>query len=143
MQISDCMTQDVRTVSPQDTLRRAAEIMAEIDAGSLPVDENDRLVGMITDRDIAIRGVGKGCSADAQVSEVMTREIKYCFDDDEIDDVLDNMAELQLRRLPVLNGEKRLIGIVSLSDLAEDEARRTGKALGDIARPSVLHSQHL
>ena len=143
MQISDCMTLDVRTVSPQDTLRHAAEIMAEIDAGSLPVGENDRLVGMITDRDIAIRGVGKGRGADALVSDVMTREIKYCFDDEEIDDVLDNMAELQVRRLPVLNEEKRLVGIVSLSDLAEEEARRTGKALCDIARPSVLHSQHL
>lgn len=143
MQISECMTQDVRIVSPQDTLQRAAEIMAEIDAGSLPVGENDRLVGMITDRDIAIRGVGKGCDADAPVAEVMTREIKYCFENEDSDEVLDTMADLQLRRLPVLNAAKRLVGIVSLSDLADEEARHAGQALGEIARPSALHSQHL
>ncbi|MFA7602702.1 MAG: CBS domain-containing protein [Novosphingobium sp.] len=143
MQISECMTQDVCIVSPQDTLQRAAEIMAEIDAGSLPVGENDRLVGMITDRDIAIRGVGRGHGADAPVAEVMTREIKYCFENEDADDVLDTMADLQVRRLPVLNAAKRLVGIVSLSDLADDETRHAGQTLGEIARSSALHSQQL
>lgn len=143
MQISECMTQDVRIVSPQDTLRRAAEIMAEVDAGSLPVGDNDRLVGMITDRDIAIRGVGMGRDGQASVGEVMTREIKYCFADEETDEVLENMADLQLRRLPVLSRDKRLVGIISLGDLAQEEAKRTGRALGDIVQPSMLHSQHI
>jgi CBS domain-containing protein len=142
MQVSECMTHDVRVVSPQDTIQSAARMMAEIDAGVLPVAEDDRLVGMLTDRDIAIRGVGNGCDAGAAVAQVMTRELKYCFDDEDADDVLDNMADLQVRRLPVLSRDKRLVGIVSLSDLADDEARHTGKALGDIARPSSLHSQH-
>jgi CBS domain-containing protein len=97
---------------------------------------------MITDRDIAIRGVGRRCDPDTPVAQVMTREIKYCFEDEDGDDVLDNMADLQVRRLPVLSRDKRLVGIVSLSDLADEEARRTGKALGDIARPTSLHSQH-
>lgn len=143
MQVSDCMTRDVAIATPQDTIRQAAAKMAEIDAGSLPVGDGDRLVGMITDRDIAIRGVGRGCGADTPVAEVMSREIKYCYEDEDVDDVIDNMADLQLRRLPVLSRDKRLIGIVSLSDLADREARLTGKALGEIARPSMLHSQQI
>lgn len=142
MKVSDCMTRGVRIVSPQDTIQSAAQAMSEIDAGVLPVAENDRLVGMVTDRDIAIRGVGRHCDADTPIAEVMTREIKYCFEDEDADDVLDNMADLQVRRLPVLSRDKRLVGIVSLSDLAEEETRHTGKALGDIARPTALHSQH-
>jgi len=118
MRVNECMTRDVEIANPRETLRHAAQAMARIDAGALPVGENDRLVGMITDRDIAVRGVGKGRSPDATVGEVMSKEVKYCFEDDDADDVLRNMAELQVRRLPVLDREKRLVGIISLSDLA-------------------------
>ena len=143
MQISECMTTDVRIVSPDDTIQSAARIMADCDVGILPVHENDRLVGFVTDRDIAIRGIGQGCSAAAPVSDVMTSEVKYCFADEDADEVLDNMADLQVRRLPVLDRNKRLVGIVSLSDIAGDETRHAGEVLCEIARPSSLHSQQI
>jgi CBS domain-containing protein len=141
MKINQCMTPDVRVVSPEDTIERAAQIMGAIDAGVLPVSSGDRLVGMISDRDIAIRGVAEGCGPDAKVRDVMSQEVKYCYADQETDDVLDNMAEIQVRRLPVVNTEKRLVGIVSISDLARVEDREAGEALRGIARPSALHSQ--
>jgi CBS domain-containing protein len=141
MQIKECMTRDVRVVSPDDTIERAAQIMGQVDAGVLPVGEGDRLIGMITDRDIAIRGVAEGCGPDARVRDIMSQEVRYCFDDEEAERVLDNMAEIQVRRMPVVDHDKRLVGIVSIGDLAKDEARRSGKALGEIAQPSDLHSQ--
>lgn len=144
MRVSDCMTRDVQIANPQETIRQAAMAMANADAGILPVGENDRLVGMITDRDIAIRAVAKGKGPDARVRDVMSREVKYCFEDDDIDEVLKNMADLQVRRLPVLNRDKRLVGIISLSDMAGDsEAREAGEALSAIARPGGAHSQTL
>jgi CBS domain-containing protein len=143
MQIRECMTRDFHIVSPQDTIQHAARVMAQIDAGFLPVGDNDRLVGMLTDRDIAIRGVGCGCGADTKVSEVMTSEVKYCFEDEDEDDVLDQMADLQVRRLPVLNRDKRLVGVVSISDIAPDDSAHAGEALCEITRPSLLHSQQI
>ncbi len=142
MRISECMTRDVRIVDPDETLEQAALAMAEIDAGILPVGRNDRLVGIITDRDIAIRGVAHRREPGAKVGEVMSPQVKYCFIDDDIEDVLSNMADIQVRRLPVLDRDKRLVGIVSISDLAGNgEAARAGEALSDIARPSSQHSQ--
>lgn len=142
MKISDCMTRDVQLASPNDTIAEAARCMARIDAGILPVGDNDRLVGMITDRDIAIRAVAEGKGPDAKVSEVMNAEVMYCFDDQEVDEVLNNMGDLQVRRMPVLNHEKRLVGIVSLGDLAANShARPAGEALSDISRPGGQHSQ--
>jgi CBS domain-containing protein len=141
MRICDCMTSEVRIASPDQTIKEAAKIMAEIDAGVLPVGENDRLVGIITDRDIAIRGVAEGKGPDAKVREIMSKEVKYCFEDEGIDDVLENMGDLQVRRLPVLSREKRLVGIVSLGDLAGNEAEEAGEALSSISRPGGEHSQ--
>lgn len=141
MKVSECMSRDVRMIGPQDSIQDAAVAMAEIDAGVLPVASDERLVGIITDRDIAIRAVGNGLTADTPVDEVMTHEVRYCFADDEIQQVLDNMADVQVRRLPVLDSAKRLQGIVSLSDMALMEKRDAGQALSDIARPSALHSQ--
>jgi CBS domain-containing protein len=135
------MTSEVRIASPDQTIREAAKIMADIDAGVLPVGENDRLVGIITDRDIAIRGVAEGKGPDAKVREIMSKEVKYCFEDEDIDDVLENMGDLQVRRLPVLSREKRLVGIVSLGDLAGNEAEEAGEALSSISRPGGEHSQ--
>jgi len=135
------MTSEVRIVSPDQTIKEAAKIMADIDAGVLPVGENDRLVGIITDRDIAIRGVAEGKGPDAKVREIMSKEVKYCFEDEDIDDVLENMGDLQVRRLPVLSREKRLVGIVSLGDLAGNEAEEAGEALSSISRPGGEHSQ--
>jgi CBS domain-containing protein len=142
MQISEAMSTDVKIASPGQTIRDAARLMAEIDAGVLPVGENDRLVGMITDRDIAVRAVAAGKGPNTPVRDVMSTEVMYCFEDDEIDEVSQNMAEIKLRRLPVLNSEKRLIGIVSLGDIAlVDGPEHAGNALCGISEPGGEHSQ--
>ena len=142
MKVSEAMTRDVRITSPDQSIREAARIMAEIDAGVLPVGENDRLVGMITDRDIAIRTVAEGKGPDTSVREVMTQDVKYCFDDEDTDDVVRNMADQQVRRLPVVNRDKRLVGILSLGDLAVMEgARPAGEALAGVSQPGGEHSQ--
>jgi CBS domain-containing protein len=142
MKISDCMTKDVEIADPDQTIRQAAQTMASLDAGVMPVGEDDKLVGMITDRDIAIRGIAEGKGPDAKVREVMSTDVKYCFEDEEVDHVLENMGDLQVRRLPVLNRDKRLVGIVSLGDLASNgEAIEAGHALSDISRPGGEHSQ--
>jgi len=136
------MTQSVRIASPDQTLRDAAKAMASLDAGVLPVSENDRLVGMITDRDIAVRGVAEGKGPDATIREVMSMDVKYCFDDEDAEDVLRNMSDLKVRRLPVVNRDKRLVGIISLGDLAMNgEPARAGEALGGISQPGGEHSQ--
>lgn len=141
MKVHDAMTRDVRVANPQQTIREAAQAMLETDAGVLPVGENDKLVGMITDRDIAVRGVAKGKGPDAKVRDVMTFDVKYCFDDQEVDDVTQNMGDIQVRRLPVVNREKRLVGILSLSDIARTGEHDTDEALEDISRPGGKHSQ--
>ena len=140
MKIRDVMTRTAQLTSPDDTLRHAAQMMKECDCGVLPVADGDRLVGMITDRDIAVRGIADGKGPDTKVRDVMTDEVMYCFDDDGIQQVCQNMAEIQVRRLPVVNRDKRLVGIVSLSDLAKKEAN-AAKALRGIARPSEQHNQ--
>ncbi|ANL66114.1 CBS domain-containing protein [Rhizobium phaseoli] len=142
MKVSNCMTTDVQITDPDQTLREVAEVMGRLDAGALPVAENDRLVGMITDRDIAIRGVAKGKGPDAKVRDVMSTDVKYCFDDEDLEDVLHNMGDLQVRRLPVLNRSKRLVGIISLGDLAmKGETMETGRALSGISQRGGAHSQ--
>lgn len=130
-------------VRPDQNIREAAHLMAELDIGALPVQDNDRLVGMITDRDIAVRAIAEGHGAETRIGDVMSKEIKYCYEDQSIEEVTQNMGEQRLRRLPVLNRDKRLVGILSLGDLAlertaQDEA---GHALGGISRPGGEHSQ--
>ena len=112
MKVREAMTRDVRLVKPDQPISEAARLMAEFDIGAVPVEENDRLVGMITDRDIAVRAVAAGRGPDTAVREVMSREVKYCFEDQSIDEVTQNMGELRIRRLPVLTRDKRLIGIL-------------------------------
>jgi CBS domain-containing protein len=137
------MTREVRLVRPQQTIREAARLMAEFDIGAVPVEDNDKLVGMITDRDIAVRAVAQGLSAETEIRNVMTSEIKYCFEDQSIDEVTRNMADERIRRLPVVNRDKRLVGILSLGDVAlEDGALdEAAEALGGISRPGGHHSQ--
>jgi CBS domain-containing protein len=144
MQVNEAMSNDVKIVSPDQTIREAAKMMAEIDAGVLPVGENDRLVGMITDRDIAIRAVAAGKPPTTPVREIMSQEVKYCFEDDDLDEVAENMADIKLRRLPVINRDKRLVGIVSLADIAlVDGPANVGSAMCGIAEPGGEHSQSL
>jgi CBS domain-containing protein len=142
MKVSEVMTTDVRLIEPTQTIRDAAKLMAEMDAGIMPVREGDRLVGMITDRDIAIRAVAEGKGPDTPIREVMTQDVKYCYEDDDTNDVARNMADIQVRRLPVLNQDKRLVGIISLGDVATSEdSSRAGEAVAGISQPGGQHSQ--
>lgn len=143
MKIQDAMTRDVQIANPNMPVRQAARMMAEIDAGALPVGENDRLVGMITDRDIAVRAVAEGKGPETVVREIMSPDICYCFDDQEIDEVAANMADVKVRRLPVVNRDKRLVGIVSLGDIAlADDPKGVGTwALCAVSEPGGEHSQ--
>ena len=140
MQIRNVMTRNPQLINPDDTIQHAARLMAECDCGILPVSEGDHLVGMISDRDIAIRGIGNGKGPHSKVRDAMTREVKYCFEDEDAAHVAENMADLQVRRLPVMNRDKRLVGIISLSDLARKEPD-IGKALAGIAQPGDQHNQ--
>ncbi len=142
MKVSEAMSRDVCIANPDETLQIAARAMASIDAGALPVGENDRLVGMITDRDIAIRAIAEGKGPNTKVRDVMTPDIKYCFADQEIDDVVRNMGDIQVRRLPVVDRNKRLVGILSLGDVALSHGDgAAGQALGGISQPSGQHNQ--
>lgn len=142
MRVSEIMTRDVRVAGPRESIQRAAAIMASIDAGAVPVADKDRLVGMLTDRDIAVRAVAKGKGPETPVGDIMTADVCYCFDDEEIDHVLDNLGDQQIRRLPVVDRDKRLVGILSLGDLANrGDISHTGAALAEISRPGGQHSQ--
>ncbi|AOO81573.1 CBS domain-containing protein [Bosea vaviloviae] len=142
MRVSEAMTPDVYVASANETIQEAARMMAGLDAGVLPVGDHDRLVGMITDRDIAIRGVAEGKGPDAKVRDVMTVDVKYCFEDQDLDEVTRNMGDIQVRRLPVVDRSKRLVGIVSLGDVAiVDGNGKAGEALSGISRPGGKHSQ--
>jgi CBS domain-containing protein len=132
----------VEIASPDMSLRDAARMMADCDAGSLPVGDNDRLVGMLTDRDIAIRGVAQGKGPDSPVREVMSQDVCWCFEDDDVGDALQRLAEEQIRRLPVLSREKRLVGIVSIGDLTDSaQPQETGRTLSAISRHGGQHTQ--
>ena len=142
MRVSEAMTREVRVATPGQSIRDAAKMMAEIDAGAMPVGENDRLVGMITDRDIAIRAVAQGKGPDTPVRDVMSTEVKYCYDDEDLEHVADNMGDLQVRRLPVVNRDKRLVGIVALGDIArKEDLRTTGETTKEVSQPGGKHRQ--
>jgi CBS domain-containing protein len=143
MRVSECMTRDVQVVRPDQPISKAAQFMLKSDAGSMPVCDGDRLVGMITDRDIAVRAVAEGRGPDTPVSETMTEECLFCFDDDEIEEVAMKMSDAQVRRFPVISrGDKRLIGIISLGDLSRSEQSEAASvALGGITDPGGRHDQ--
>ena len=125
MQIRDVMTTDVKTLTPDQTIQEAAALMEKIDSGALLINDQDRLVGMITDRDITIRAVAKGLDANTPVSQVMSKNIRYCFEDESVQHVAENMADNELRRMPVLNREKRLVGVVSLGNIASSQNQQS------------------
>jgi CBS domain-containing protein len=142
MKVREVMTRDVYVANPQNSIREVARVMTDIDCGSVPVGENDRLVGMVTDRDIAIRAVGQDKGPDTRVEEVMTRDLRYCYEDEDLEHVTHNMGEQQIRRLPVVDRDKRLVGILSLGDVAmSTDCNETSEALTGISRPGGLHSQ--
>ena len=137
MKIMEIMTRVPELIDPDTSIRDAAKRMKDEDIGALPVGENDRLIGMVTDRDIAMRGVAEGRAPETTpVRDVMSEKILYCFEDDDIEDAAQCMAEHQVRRLPILNRDKRLTGIVSLADIAQtgDECERI--AIEGVSEPS-------
>ena len=142
MKVGEIMTRGAEIASPDDTIQQAASRMAELDVGVLPVGENDRLVGMLTDRDIAIRAVAQGRGPDTKVREAMTPEVRYCFEDEELDDVVDNMGENKVRRLPVMSRDKRLVGIVSFGDVAlYGDSEQADTAVTAVSEPGGPHTQ--
>ncbi len=136
------MTRGAETIGADETLQAAALAMRSHGVGALPVRESDdRLVGMLTDRDIAIRAVAEGKGAETPVAEVMTREIHYVFEDDDLDAAADKMSELKVRRLPVLSREKRLVGVLSLGDISKSDDPQHGvTALEGVSVPGGPHN---
>ncbi|HRO61705.1 MAG TPA: CBS domain-containing protein [Burkholderiaceae bacterium] len=137
-QVSEMMTRGVRTMMPADTLQAAAQAMEELNVGSVPVCRDGRLVGIVTDRDIVLRGVAQGCPADSTtVDQVMSKDVQWCFDDESLDDVTRKMCDSQIRRLPVLDRSNQLVGIVSLGDVAvKGDHGNASEALTDISMPA-------
>jgi CBS domain-containing protein len=143
MKIAECMTQDVEIVSPDQPIREAAQFMLRADAGIMPVSEGDRLVGMVTDRDIAVRAVAEGRGPDTPVRDIMSGDVLFCFEDDEVEAVAMKMSDAQVRRMPVLSREDdRLVGIVSLGDISRSEqGEAAAVALDGITDPGGEHNQ--
>lgn len=142
MLIRDVMTHNVECIDPDASLKKAADMMRSLDLGALPVCENDRLTGIITDRDITIRAVASGLDpTQAKVSDCMTEHFVCCFDYEDVMDAAKAMEDNQIRRLPVLDQNKRLVGIVSLGDIAvrvHDE-QLSGEVLERVSEPAVQH----
>lgn len=137
MRVSEVMTRDVDTARPGDSIQKVAKMMADGDYGVVPVVENDRLEGIVTDRDIAVRAVAAGKSADSPVSEIMSGSLKTVREDDDVDEVYDTMAAAQVRRLPVVDGEGRLCGIVAMADVARrDDDKAVGDTLQEVSEKS-------
>ena len=143
MRVKDIMTTAVDTLPSTSTIAEAARLMADDDVGVLPVLSDDRLVGIVTDRDIAVRGVAAHISPDDSIRRVMSENVTTCSPDDEIEDVLGIMAQEQIRRMPVCDNRERVIGIVALADAAQKDSdkREVAEALAEICEPSGLHCQ--
>jgi CBS domain-containing protein len=142
MKISEVMTRDVQTVRADQPVQEAASFMLSSDAGSIPVMDGDRLIGMITDRDIAVRGIAKGHGPDTPVGDLMTNDLVVVRMDDEIEDAASKMSEAQVRRLPVIDQDERLCGIVSLGDLSrETDSECANEALEGVSEPGGQHQQ--
>lgn len=138
--VAEVMTRDVRTMGPNDSVVDAARCMDELNVGVIPVCDGDKLVGMVTDRDIVVRGVAQqGEVRSMKLADVMSAHVRCAHEDDDVEKVLSDMAEAQIRRLPVVDGSQRLVGIVSLGDIAaknpEDEVD-VAMSLGDISTPA-------
>jgi len=141
MRVSQVMTRNAECIKPDASVQEAAKRMKSLDVGALPVCDNDRLVGVITDRDIAVRSAAEGRDPKAdRVQATMTPELVYCFEDEDAADAARRMQEKQIRRLPVLNRDKRLVGIVSLGDLAVEarDDKLSGETLERVSEPAKV-----
>lgn len=136
--LKDLMSRDVKVISPDATIREAAQQMLSGNFGMLPVGENDRMIGAVSDRDIAIRAVAEGKDGNTKVRDVMSAGIIWSYEDDSVDDAAELMSKHQIRRLPIVNADKRLVGIVALGDFAVVSAdiKTAGEALSEISKPS-------
>ena len=142
MKVSEVMTTEVETISSDQTAREAASFMLRADAGSIPVCEGERVIGMITDRDIAVRGVAEGRGPDTPVSELMSDGIICAHEDEDVAQVAQRMSDEQVRRIPVLDSDEKLVGIVSLGDLARETRGETAEqALEGVSAPGGMHQQ--
>jgi CBS domain-containing protein len=139
MKISQAMSTAFTLISPDTPIRKAAQLMRDGDFGYLPIGENDHLTGAVTDRDIVVRGIAEGCDLDDPVRQVMSTKVIYCFDDDEIDDAADVMEANQIRRLVILNRSKRMVGVLSLGDIAREcrDHGLTGEIETKVAQPAL------
>ena len=136
--IQDIMTRDVQTISSQETIQRAAQLMDELNVGAIPVLDGDKLVGMITDRDITVRSVAVGQDPrSTKVTDVMSTDVRTCTPGQSVEDVLSQMGDVQIRRVPVVDEQSgKVIGIVSLGDVATSDAADVDLALDEISSPS-------
>lgn len=136
MKVRDVMSRDVKTIPAHGTLHEVALLMKRHDIGSVPVAEDDRLIGMVTDRDLVVRALAEQLPPDTDVRSVMTDKVMYCFDDQDLSDAVRNMAELEVRRLPVVDRDKRLVGVLALSNVAAcDNDDLNGELLDGVATP--------
>ena len=135
--VADIMTRSIATVQREETLQAAARRMGEMDIGALPVLDGKAIVGMVTDRDIAVRGVAQGMiPQEARVAEVMTEDLRWCRADDTIEQAMAEMGDVQVRRLPVLDAKNEIVGIVSLADVATRQSAHTDETLREISTPA-------
>lgn len=141
MKVSEIMSRDVHIARPDQTLQEVARAMADRDLGFMPVGDDDRLVGTITDRDIVVRALAQGRDGSTLVRDTMTEDVHYCFDDEDTEHVTQNMGNIQVRRLPVVNRDKRLVGVISLADAAlKDDPESVGVAMTGVVEPGGPHS---
>ena len=136
--LKDLMSRDVQVISPNGTIRDAALRMLEGNFGLMPVGENDQMIGTISDRDIAIRAVAKGKDPSTKVRDVMSDGVIWAYENDSVDDVAKLMGDHQIRRMPIVNADKKLVGIVSLGDFAVEstDIDTAGEALSEISKPA-------
>ena len=122
--VKDVMSPDFKWMAPDSPISQVAQQMRDMDCGFIPLAENDKMIGMITDRDITVRAVAEGKNPeDVKARDIMTAKTYYCYDDQDVEEVCNNMGEIQVRRLPVVNRDKRLVGIVTMGDLAQAASR--------------------
>jgi CBS domain-containing protein len=134
--VADVMTRDAATLAPNETVRMAARMMDELNVGALPVCDGRKLVGIVTDRDIAVRAVSTGMDLESPVERIASGPVAWCFEEDDIETIQRKMADQQIRRIPVVDHDKRLVGIVSLGDMATHEDGGMSSTLGAISSPS-------
>ena len=143
MKIAEIMSSDVQVVTPEQPIQEAARLMVAGDTGALPVREGDRLIGMVTDRDITVRAIAEGRGPETQVRQVMSKNLLFAWDDQDVADVAIQMSDAQVRRMPVLSRDgERLVGIVSIGDLAtQGDSDAAEAALSGVSEPGGEHNQ--